>query len=419
MIALTDRFTAAMQRELRARAIFEAGKLDPHTYDRSTLAPVAVRIAPSAWRAVAATAEAAWRELESVESALRSEPRAWSALGIGRRLRLMLRSTGTGGRPHPRVCRIDLHPVAGGWAASEVNADVPGGFIEAGAITRLVAQMHPGLEAPPDPAESLASAVASRLERGVVAMVHATSFVDDQQVMRRIGAALQARGIEAVLSSPAHLARNAAGCRLLHRDATVGAVVRFFPAEWMATLPGATRRCWSGLDALLPQANPLTALLLQSKRLPLAAQSLGLRTPVWDALLPRTASLGWRRLAPRLVPEGWVLKPTWGRVGEGVCIPGATPAAERRRAERAARLWPHRWVLQRRFDPVCVGAGDEARHLCLGVFVIDGRAAGAYARIAPHARIDAHAQDAAVLLDSTLESEPIRKTSPSEVNRAA
>jgi len=50
-------FDAAEQREIRQRAIFEAGKLDPQTYDESTLAPFALRIAPRTWRELAETAE--------------------------------------------------------------------------------------------------------------------------------------------------------------------------------------------------------------------------------------------------------------------------------------------------------------------------------------------------------------------------
>ncbi|MEY2794983.1 MAG: hypothetical protein RIR10_699, partial [Planctomycetota bacterium] len=43
-------------------------------------------------------------------------------------------------------------------------------------------------------------------------------------------------------------------------------------------------------------------------------------------------------------------------------------------------------------------------HVCIGVYVIDGRAAGAYARVAPRALMDGRAQDAAVLLDASLVS---------------
>ena len=44
-------------------------------------------------------------------------------------------------------------------------------------------------------------------------------------------------------------------------------------------------------------------------------------------------------------------------------------------------------------------------HACLGVYVIDGRAAGVYARVSRKPLIDGRAQDAAVLLDPSLEAE--------------
>ena len=47
---------------------------------------------------------------------------------------------------------------------------------------------------------------------------------------------------------------------------------------------------------------------------------------------------------------------------------------------------------------------QSSYHSCIGVYVIDGRTAGAYARVAPRALIDGRAQDAAVLLDRSLDS---------------
>ena len=93
-----------------------------------------------------------------------------------------------------------------------MNADVPGGFIEAGAVTRIVASYLPQFTCPPDPARDLAQAVASRAASGDVALVHATSYSDDQQVMRQIGAAIGSLGIGAHFAAPDHL--RVAGARL-------------------------------------------------------------------------------------------------------------------------------------------------------------------------------------------------------------
>lgn len=418
MIALSRRFTLRECSEIRRRAIFEAGKLDPQSYDEPTLAPFALRIAPSAWRELAELAERCAEELRQTESALRSTPTLWRALGIPPRLRAMLhagsREAQQSDERHPRFARFDFHPTKDGWRVSEVNADVPGGFIEAGAITRIVREHLPDCVCPADPAAALARSIASRMNaRGVVALVHATSYTDDQQVMRRIGAELGALGIEAHFAAPDHLEIAADGhCRLTTNHAEVRAVARFFPAEWLANLPQPLRRRWSAIDAIVPQANPLSALLIQSKRLPLVLPRLGVAMPTWMSVLPEVRAVGWRRVARSLLPDGFVLKPTWGRIGEGVTLEGVTDRRIALQSYLSARLFASEWLLQRRFASCPLGA--EGIHACLGVYVVDGRAAGIYARVAPRALIDGRAQDAAVLIDPSLEAS-IRPT-PAEVS---
>ena len=56
---------------------------------------------------------------------------------------------------------------------------------------------------------------------------------------------------------------------------------------------------------------------------------------------------------------------------------------------------------RRRFESKAIG--EQRVHACLGVYVIDGRAAGVYARVAERPLIDGRAQDAAVLLDPSLD----------------
>lgn len=405
LIALSHTFTEAERREIRRRAIFEAGKLDPQTYDEATLAPFAVRIAPSAWHALATTAEQCAAELRRVEQALVDAPQHWRALGLSRRMRALLRGAHAPCARDPRYCRFDFHPTEDGWQVSEINADVPGGFIEAGAVTRIVAEHVPGCVCAPDPAAALARAIAARVGAagaGDVALVHATSYTDDQQVMRAIGRELSALGIHAHFAAPNHIeAGRGECCRLVTNGARIGAVARFFPAEWIGNLPRAARVRWTEVDARVPQANPLSALFIQPKRLPLVLPALGIDMPTWLSVLPASRSIGWRRFVRAVAPDGFVLKPTWGRIGEGVCIAGVTERRIARRAEWAARAFPREWMLQRRFASRPIGR--EQVHACLGVYVIDGKAAGLYARIARRPLIDGRAQDAAVLLDPSLE----------------
>ncbi|MBX3355520.1 MAG: glutathionylspermidine synthase family protein [Phycisphaeraceae bacterium] len=426
----------ARVRQLRRQAIFVAGKLDPQAFDRSAIAPFAVRLKASTWATLAHSAEQAFAELLEVERALATDARAWRWLDIDPVLRRVLdRAREAGGRRDLRVARFDFHPTADGWRISEVNADVPGGYIEAGVLTRLAAEFFPECDAPPDPAEVLAKAVSNSLAGGTVALVHATAFVDDQQVVRRMGEALAQHGVASVMAAPDHLERGQGGgpVRLATTGQAVDGVIRFYPGEWLSVLP--RRGAWARVlaDPALPQVNPLTALLLQSKRLPIVMEQLGLSAPCWSALTPRSAAIGARRFAWHVTPPGWVLKPVWGRVGGGVVVHGATPSQDVRDAEHSARLWPRSWVLQERFTPMAVEAGDDANgsggepspsargrvpsrptavtdpresslpssqvHLCLGIFVVEGRAAGVYARASERALIDGRAMDVPVLLD--------------------
>ena len=47
---------------------------------------------------------------------------------------------------------------------------------------------------------------------------------------------------------------------------------------------------------------------------------------------------------------------------------------------------------------VAVPTAAGPRHICLGVFTIDGRAAGAYGRMAAKPLVDGYAEEIAVLL---------------------
>jgi hypothetical protein len=96
----------------------------------------------------------------------------------------------------------------------------------------------------------------------------------------------------------------------------------------------------------------------------------------------------------------WVLKSVLGRVGDGVGVPGITAPERWRKMRRAASFHPRAWVAQRRFESWGRATDGGTDHLCIGVFVIDGRVAGAYGRAAGRALIDAEARDVAVLVEA-------------------
>jgi hypothetical protein len=171
----------------------------------------------------------------------------------------------------------------------------------------------------------------------------------------------------------------------------VAGLFRFYPCTWIAKLARRERAGWLGCP--LPCANPLRALRAQDKRAPLRWRRLGLAMPAWNAVVPE------HRCPSQAVadPDGWVLKPAWGWEGTGVSLADGDPAHRRRLAR--ARWWPWPWVLQRRFASLPLASPWGPRHVTVGVFTVDGRAAGVFGRAAAKALIDHRAMHAAVLVE--------------------
>jgi glutathionylspermidine synthase len=390
---------------IRRRAV-EAGKWDPQVHDGPALAPFALRLPAAEWSHLLITAEAMWRELAALEPALLARPDLLRTLGLPRAVRRAIATT----NPAPpainpvRFARFDFHPTPTGWRVSEINADVPGGFLEAGPITQIVADELPEPLAPAnDAAAALADALAHHASRGTtIALVHATAFTDDLQVMELFRRLLAERGVRAACCAPDHLTwLPAGGCITTRGNERVSAILRFFPAEW---LPNLGRRAdWRRFFHSLPGdpvlANPASALAIQSKRLNLALDMLNAEAPAWRVAVPETRSPFPTIYSNHPIPNGWLLKPAMGRVGEGVTIPGVTAQHATSVAIRSARLSPRAWALQRRFDSLAITVDSGPRHVCIGVYVINGRAIGSYTRVAARPLIDAHAQDAALLID--------------------
>ncbi len=389
---------AAEYGAFRRRVIFNGCKWDPQVGDVNTIADsVAVLSAATAQRLVS-WAEALAAETVAAEAALAARPDLWRGLALPRPVRQAL--LGAEGRPHTdgvRVMRFDLHPTTTGWAVSEVNSDVPGGFAEAAVLPRLAAPFVAGSSVFADVGAMVADCFAERLPAGArVALVHATAYADDRQVMQFLGDALVARGRTPLLVAPDHLRwpDHRPTCIAEGQQGSVHAVIRFFPVEWLPLLPRGAD--WRGyFRHTVPSSNHATAILTQSKRLPLVWDRLGLAAPTWRLLLPETRDprqAEWRR------DRDWILKPALGRVGEAVTIPEVTPPPEWRRIAWSARLSPREWVAQRRFQSRPLPSSHGERHLVVGVFTVNGRAAGFYGRVATRPRIDQYAQDVAVLV---------------------
>jgi len=385
--------------QVRLATIFDCCKWDAQSRDHSVLANYPLFLQTRHWDLIARDAEPLTTELLAAELEIFGRAELHDELGLPEPIVRAIRGCTAADLPNgrARVMRFDFHFTREGWRISEVNCDVPGGFIEASGFSTLMAEHMSGARTCGDPAGEYARALADAAgPDGLVALVHATWHSDDRQVMEYLVRRLRDNGVRAALGGPDDVQWVGADARW--REGPSGpqrlVLARFFPAEWLPVLsPRARWERWfrNSRSAL---SNPGTALLVQSKRLPLVWDSL--RTPLanWRKLLPETRSI--REIEGAM--SEWVLKPTLGRVGENIAIEGVTDAAKYQKLLREARRNERNWVAQRRFETVAIPTPDGPRYPCIGVFTVNGRTVGAYGRVAAMPIIDDAAQDVAVLL---------------------
>jgi glutathionylspermidine synthase len=371
-------------------------KWDPQVGDVSTLAPFPLLIDAAEWDALAAEAEALAAELMAAERELLGRPELWRALAIPRRLRKALRLTKHAASP--RVLRFDFHWTPGGWRISEVNSDGPGGYAEASALPRLVAAHVCGVRPAGDPALGWADAFESSIEHGPrnVALLAAAGFMEDLQVVSYLGRLLTARGFTPQIAQPQQL-QWLDGITSLDRQ-PLGGIVRFYQAEWLARL---RRGTWEPLfeTTRTPVVNPAVAVLTESKRFPLVWKALKTPMATWQRLLPETRD-------PRDAPwheapgaDAWLIKTAFCNTGDTVAARDMVSPKRWAAARRSASWLPGQWVAQRRFEtlPIDTPTG-EAMYPCVGVYTVNGRSAGAYARLSRGPIVDFRAVDAALLI---------------------
>jgi glutathionylspermidine synthase len=366
-------------------------KWDAQVGDVSTLTPFPLLVSTATWNSLSAQAEALAAETVALEEALLERPDLHRAIALPRPLRALF---GSGAKPTPaaaRVMRFDFHWTTGGWRISEVNSDVPGGFTEATSFTRLVASSDAR------PAGDPVAAIVASLVRhaGVVAFINAAGHMEDHQVVAYLAKELPRSEVIA----PSHL-RFSDGRAYIENEwckSPVAAIYRFFQAEWLPRLPKSIE--WQPLfvNGRTPVVNPGWAVLTESKRLPLVWDRLNVSIPNWRRLLPETRALS---DAPWSNDDDWLIKTAYSNTGDTVSVRAAMSAADWRLRVWEARLRPGKWLAQRRFELVPLRAPDPFGDLypCIGVYTVDGRAAGAYARVSSNLVIDAFARDIALLI---------------------
>jgi glutathionylspermidine synthase len=388
---------------LQRRAIFDYCKWDIQCGDHSVLAPFPLLMERETASYLNETAETLARETLTAEAEILQRPELIERLSLPRAIRRALKENVGDSfvSQDLRVMRFDFHPTPTGWRISEVNADVPGGFVEASGWNSLFAENWQGACAPPAPSEAYARAIRKVTgPNGFVALVHATAYSDDRQVMQHLAQCLAKQGLHACLLSPSHLRWDNGHAEICASFASgrPDAIVRFFPAEWLPNL--SKKEYWKpyfrGSKTAL--SNPGTAIVPQTKRFPLVWDALRADLSLWRKLLPNTCEIS--EIRPT-IDDSWVLKPALGRVGEGIEIQGVTPSDSFRKILKSAHQRPQEWVAQERFNILPIATDTGEKYPCIGVFTIGGKAAGFYGRIADSPIITQHAQDAAVVLKST------------------
>lgn len=387
-------------RELRTRAIFDYCKWDHQSGDHSVLARFPLFVESREVELLGVMAEALSAEALAAGKELLRKPELIRRLAIPRKIAGVFEVASDGDLEHRtvRVMRFDFHFTTEGWRISEVNADVPGGFVEASGWNRLLSTEFSGTTAPRNPTQEYVGAIRDLVSPGsLIGLVHATVYSDDRQTMMHFAREMTRIGLRPCLISANHLRwrnRRAVLCSDF-ANGTPEMIIRFLPAEWLpqTTSTESWEPWFAGSDTLL--SNPGSAILLQSKRFPLVWSELSTNLKTWRMLLPESrcpSTVG------NLDADEWVLKPALGRVGEGVGMSGVTGQPEFNEIQRAAKKNPENWVAQRRFEIVPVETNEGPVYPCVGVYTVNGKMAGLYGRVGRTPLINETAQDAGILI---------------------
>ena len=305
-------------------------------------------------------------------------------------------------KKHIRLMRYDFHPTTdGGWAVSEVNSDVPGGWAEGSLMPAAAMEALNGVYSYTNFGESLTNAIQQKVPAGGrIMLVHCTSYSDDRQVMQFLGDKLKGLGFQVIYAAADHLRfRDRKAISILDgNEGEVDAIIRFSPLEWISDMKP---KQWLGyFDTTTCSCNHPIAIYAQTKRFPFVWDVLeknGISMSTWRALLPDT-----KEVKDAKGKEGYIYKPVYGRVGEMISIREACEADEYKKIMMEVNLLPKNYLAQKQFVSQALdGINGERYHICLGSYTIEGCHAGYYARMSKTLRIDSNAADIPVLIEES------------------
>ncbi len=391
-----------MFEDYRLNVMFKAYKWDPQFLDNGTVAKHVLVLTQKEHQELSELVELLGEETEIAEQFIQHHPQLTKKLRLPKKLRQDLSSMDNyDAKAHVRLMRFDFHPVVeGGWAISEVNSDVPGGFAESSIMPQYAKALFPKENYQIKSFHSIIiPEIMERIKgKGRIMMVHCTSYSDDRQVMQFLGDQLEKEGYEIIYAAADHVRfkNNQAYSILDQNDGLVDAIIRFNPLEWVVDIKP---KYWDGyFSTTTLSCNHPIAIYAQSKNFPLIwddLESMGVKLPTWRRLLPHTLSV-----KDYQKQEGYIYKPVWGRVGENISIQEACKEDEFQKIIKDVKKKPKHYIVQKKFNSLPIkDEKNEAYHICIGAYYVNGKAAGYYCRMSESPRIDSYAADIPVLIE--------------------
>jgi len=391
----------------RRDVIFEGYKWDPQYLDNNTIAGNVLVLSEDEHNELKMLTEKLYVETVNAEKVLNSDLKLTKPLKLPLKARRELsKMKNYDNEQHVRLMRFDFHPtVDGKWVISEVNSDVPGGFAEASKMPAIAMKLLENDRCNYNKyyfdnfGEIILQAITSKVKPdGRIALVHCTSFSDDRQVMQFLGDRLKEAGFQVIYVAADHInfIGNKAISILSSNEGEIDGIFRFTPLEWLINIKP---KRWSGyFSATTMSVNHPIAIFAQTKLFPLVWDALevnGVDLSFWKKLLPETVEVG--KVKNR---EGFIYKPIYGRVGEGISIKEACRENEYNKILKDVRWHPKKYMAQKRFESkAVVDDFGKSFHVCFGAYCVEGKAAGYYARISEKPRIDSAAADIPVLVE--------------------
>lgn len=387
--------------DYRLNALFDCYKWDPQFEDNNTLSKFVLVLTEDEYLLIKDLTEKLDEETRKAEVVINNNFKLAKKLDLPKKLYKDLKKMNNYDESNNiRLMRYDFHPTDEGFAVSEVNSDVPGGFAEASLLPKLAIKTLKSKDYYSiDFGDILSSAIASKVKKGgKIMFVHCTCYSDDRQVMQYIGDKMESIGYKSIYGAADHLIfKDKRAYSILNGyEGEVDCIFRFTPLEWLKDIKP---RTWDGyFDTLTLSCNHPVAIYAQTKRFPLIwkdLEKIGVDLSTWKELLPDTHSVSLFHKR-----KGYIYKPACGRVGEDISIREACGEGEYKEIIKKVYRKPWKFIEQKKFiSKPLVGPDGINYHLCLGSYSVMGSHAGFYARISEKTRIDSDACDIPVVIE--------------------